>query len=102
MEDKLYLTFINCQKVLYIEKAKQSSSPHKRSQKIDDTDTILSIITASRTKDAAKKTHTSHTIKQTANAKDAREFFLSSQKSLEQSLEIVKNFIVYLLHLLKT
>lgn len=98
---RLYFTHINSQKVYIIERAKQSSPSCKRSQKVNDTKTILLITTTFHAKNTINKTCTSRIIKLITKAKDTRGSFISFQKFLEQSLKIVKNFVICLSHLLK-
>lgn len=102
MEYELYSTHMSSQKFLNIEKVKKFSLPCKRSQKVNNIETILSIITRSHIEDITKKTRIGLIIKQSVKAKIVKESLSSSLKSLEQSLEIVENLVVYLSYLLET
>ena len=94
-------------KVLDAEKAKQSSPPRKRSQKVNDAEAIPSkVATSSRGKKVAyshtldaMKTRTGRTVKLSAKARDARSPLGQKSTPAEQSSEI-EDLIVQLTHLL--
>ncbi len=89
--EEMHLTCASSRKVLDVEIAKQFSPPCKRSQKVDDTEIILSEVNTSRI---------GHTIKLSAKARDAKHLSDQRLSTKEQNPEI-ENLIVQLTHLLQ-